>query len=109
MLDREKLLRAMRKRMREVRKSKPAPRSRNWTTGLGSFRRGTSMSMEYIRRYYGVPARRGARVKASGEAGTIVASKGCYLRIRFDGRPYGRVNFHPTWEMEYVGKGVSGG
>lgn len=65
------------------------------------------MIMEYIRRTYGVPAKRGARVEYSGDAaagklrGTIVGAKGHAIRVRFDGNPKRRVlSYHPTWEMK---------
>lgn len=34
------------------------------------------MSMEYIRRAYNVPAKRGQRVRFQGKPGTITGSKG---------------------------------
>ena len=47
------------------------------------------MGMDYIRADYGVPAKRGARVKYTGGVdaalGTITGSLGHYLRIRLDG------------------------
>lgn len=57
------------------------------------------MSMEYIRQHYGVPAKRGARVQFTSAEhavrGTIVGSRGQYLRVRWDGS--GRVlTMHPT-------------
>lgn len=59
------------------------------------------MSMEYIRRTYGVPAARGAKVVADGQPGVITGSAGQYLRIRLDGDSRsGR--YHPTSRMEYV-------
>jgi hypothetical protein len=64
------------------------------------------MSMDYIRRTYGVPAKRGGRVRYTGskhadQLGTIVASRGCYLRIRLDGKKHAG-NYHPTWALEYL-------
>ncbi len=70
------------------------------------------MSLEYIRKTYRVPAKRGMPVcytAGHGEVmfGKITGSYGAYLRIRFDGqrRP---LRCHPTWQMEYpsVGKKV---
>ena len=63
------------------------------------------MSMDYIRRTYGVPAKRGARVRFSGAPksmdGSIVGSRGQYLRIRWHGD--GQVHtHHPTWMLEYL-------
>ena len=63
------------------------------------------MSMEYIRRYYGVPAKRGGRVTYTGGAkktvqGTIVASRGQYLRVRWDEGDQVKT-MHPTWMLVY--------
>ncbi len=65
------------------------------------------MSMDYIRRVYEVPAKRGAIVEymaGDGERlrGTIVGAKGPYLRIRLDGNNRA-MNFHPTWHLTYIG------
>lgn len=64
------------------------------------------MSMEQIRRTYGVPAKRGARVGfnptgARESRGVIVGSRGMYLRVRWDleGRT---VSLHPTWCIKYL-------
>jgi hypothetical protein len=63
--------------------------------------------MFFIRERYGVPAKRGARIRFSppsrwfGE-GTIVASAGQYLRVRFDGAPWMIQTVHPTWCVEYL-------
>ena len=64
------------------------------------------MSMDYIRRTYGVPAKRGGRVTYAGSAdgvareGTIAGASDQYLSIRLDGdqRPS---RLHPTWELTY--------
>lgn len=60
------------------------------------------MSAESIRRYYGVPAKRGMRVVADGKPGQIVgfASTSMHLRIRLDGEKHVG-NWHPTWRIEY--------
>lgn len=67
------------------------------------------MSMEYIRKRYSVPAKRGARVRYTGSPGnvydgSIVGSRGAHLRIRFDDKPMGAdiVDAHPTWKIEYL-------
>jgi len=65
------------------------------------------MSMKYIRDTYKVPAKRGARIKYRGVAmiqtGTIVGSKGAYIRVRIDGDPFRRVmSYHPTYQMTYL-------
>jgi hypothetical protein len=64
------------------------------------------MSMEYIRRTYSVPAKRGGRVRYLGEwgpwrEGTIVGSRGPYLRCRMKGRR-DVWTMHPTWKLEYL-------
>ena len=64
------------------------------------------MSMDYIRRTYGVPARRGGRIKfrpcqGLEKEGFVVAASGQYIRVRFaDMRR--TVLLHPTWRVEYV-------
>jgi hypothetical protein len=65
-------------------------------------------SFAYVRAYYGVPAKRGARVIADGRAGVITSGLGHYIRIRLDGERRPRV-YHPTWHMDYLdGRGVRG-
>lgn len=63
------------------------------------------MSMEYIRRVYGVPAKRGMRVVFDGNgqnmAGTITGSSGQYLLIRITGQQQSKL-FHPTWSIRYI-------
>lgn len=61
------------------------------------------MSMEYIREYYKVPAKRGMSVKYQGKLGLIVGADGAYLKIRLNGESEVRL-YHPTWEMEYIHK-----
>lgn len=65
-----------------------------------------AMSMSYIRRAYGVPAKRGGRVVFTGvEAmplqGTITGADGGHLRIRMDRHRCCR-SYHPTWELRYL-------
>lgn len=57
-----------------------------------------------IREYYGVPVRRGARVKYKGTLATITsATTGHRIRLRFDGHKRRHPGvFHPTWEIEYL-------
>ena len=64
------------------------------------------MSMEYIRHYYGVPAKRGTKVKIKSPAspsvifdGVIVGSKNAWLRVRVNGRI---MTYHPTDNIEYI-------
>ncbi len=64
------------------------------------------MSMASIRAAYGVPAKRGGRVRYVGDGrsqeGAIVSSDGQYLYLRFDGTRRTRGPFHPTWRLEYL-------
>lgn len=64
------------------------------------------MSMKYIRKTYNVPAKRGARVRYTGDGdprdGTIASSDGSYIRIRWDGEVLIDGPYHPTWKMEYL-------
>lgn len=64
------------------------------------------MSLEYIRTYYRVPAKRGGRVEYTGNKGqdrrgTITGARGARLLIRFDDDKRTYV-FHPTWEIRYL-------
>lgn len=65
------------------------------------------MSMEYIRKTYSVPCRRGQRVKFTGDPfetplfGTIVSARSQYVSVRMDGKS--RIyTLHPTWKLEYL-------
>lgn len=63
-------------------------------------------SFEYIRRYYGVPAKRGGRVQIwTGEVGTIVSTYHSNLTIRLDGSQYVG-HYHPTFGLKYLDYGV---
>lgn len=59
--------------------------------------------MDYIRKTYGVQARRLGRVIYLGNRlGTITgATTSGHLRIRLDGDKHSR-KFHPTWELVYL-------
>lgn len=64
--------------------------------------------MNYIRQYYGVPAKRGGRVRYTGglhgsepRLGTIKSARGGYLKIQLDGDKFVST-FHPTWKLEYL-------
>lgn len=63
------------------------------------------MSMEWVRRCYGVPAKRGGRVEYTGdgkaERGTIRSVRGAQLMIQLDGERR-TMPFHPTWCLRYV-------
>ena len=58
-------------------------------------------SIEYIRKYYNVPAKVGGRIKYKGKCGTIIGATGAYLKIRLDGEKKS-LCYHPTWEIEYL-------
>jgi hypothetical protein len=59
-------------------------------------------TIDYIRNYYGVPAKRGGRVEFQGKQGVITgAGPGAHLRIRLDGEKIVRC-YHPTWELKYL-------
>lgn len=64
------------------------------------------MSMDYVRRAYGVPAKRGGRVVYTGdgeeEFGTIRSAQGGRLMIQLDGIKH-TMPFHPTWKLRYLG------
>lgn len=61
------------------------------------------MSMASIRKFYGIPAKRGMRIIYDGQPCTITGStRGpMYLRVRFDDEPKKTYPIHPTWEVEY--------
>lgn len=63
------------------------------------------MSMDYIRKTYGVPAKRGERVEYTGcgmpEQGTITSANGALLCVRLDGLKH-PAHFHPTWKLRYL-------
>ena len=62
-------------------------------------------SFDQIRRYYGVPAKRGGRVRIwTGEEGTIIWTYQSNLKIRLDSGYVGC--FHPAFGLEYIGTGV---
>jgi hypothetical protein len=57
-------------------------------------------SFDYVRRYYGVPAKRGMRVTVNGLPGRITSAAGQYIRVLFDGDTQSSL-CHPTWRVEY--------
>lgn len=63
------------------------------------------MSMEWVRNYYSVPAKRGGRVIYTGEkeprGGTIRSASNGRLNIQLDGMPDAQ-QFHPTWGIIYL-------
>jgi hypothetical protein len=60
-------------------------------------------SMEYIRKTYNVPAKRGARIRFQGrKVGRILSARGPHLRVQWDGLPRRTGLIHPTWAVEYL-------
>ena len=63
------------------------------------------MSMAWVRKYYGVSAKRGGRVRYTGEGrdefGTIRSATNGRLNIQWDSLPHA-YPVHPTWELEYL-------
>lgn len=67
------------------------------------------MSLSYIAKMYRVPAKRGQRVRYTGDKGpkgvarygTITSASGAHLNIRMDGDSFSQP-YHPTWELEYL-------
>ena len=61
--------------------------------------------MGWVRKRYGVPAKRGGRILYTGCGhrwpGTIMSSSGGYINVKLDGRKHASP-FHPTWEIEYL-------
>jgi len=59
--------------------------------------------MDYICKYYGVPAKIGGRVlfKHNGKEGTIKGSHNANLLVLFDGDKEPSI-LHPTWEVSYL-------
>lgn len=63
--------------------------------------------LELLRKKYGVPAKRGGRVRCtliSGErTGTIVGATTCGdLRVHFDGDPKNQVHLVYLWRVTYL-------
>ena len=60
--------------------------------------------MEYVRKCYGVPAKRGMKVTYTGgsrpKTGVITSAPGAKLMIRMDGMEHSRP-YHPTWKLTY--------
>lgn len=63
--------------------------------------------LEQIRQSRGVPAKRGMRIRYTGQSdgterlGTIKSAKNGYLMIQLDGDKFAKP-FHPTWKIEYL-------
>lgn len=56
--------------------------------------------MKWIRKVYGVPTKRGMKVKVDGEAGVITSANHVFIMVRFDGKKHA-LPCHPTWRVEY--------
>lgn len=68
------------------------------------------MSLAWIRKTYGVPAKRGGRIRFTlGRkvwGGTIKSAKNGRLSVQLDESRkscHGRMILHPTWNVEYLG------
>ena len=59
-----------------------------------------SSTMEWIRRQYDVPARRGMRIEYDGKPATIIGAGGGYLRFRIDGEKRRTIG-HPCYRIVY--------
>lgn len=65
------------------------------------------MSMKQIREYYGVPAKRGGRVRykpfKSKKAlyGTIKSTRDGWINVLMDGEKRPK-SYHPAWRMTYL-------
>ena len=59
--------------------------------------------LEYIRRAYNVPVKKGTRILYKDRKGIIIGARGPYLLIRLDGDKQAML-YHPTWEIEYLGE-----
>jgi len=63
------------------------------------------MAIADIRKWRGVPAKRGMRVFSthSNRFGTIIGTTSGYLKIRLDGDKHAGC-YHPTWRLNYLAK-----
>ena len=62
----------------------------------------------YIRRYYGVPAKRGGRIRYGDKAGKFIWTCGPYITVRLDNSRQ-RLYIHPTDpDLEYLGDAETG-
>lgn len=62
------------------------------------------MSLDCIRHHYGVPAKKGGRVRYTNgrvREGTITGARGAHLTIRMDGDSFAQP-YHPTWDLQYL-------
>lgn len=66
------------------------------------------MSLEYIRRFYGVPAEVGRRVRIDGRTGIISEDRdSSYIYVHMDGDPPNMIlPYHPRSMVEYLDMGT---
>ena len=62
--------------------------------------------MEWIRKYYHVPAKRGAKIRFTDSngavwTGRITSALSGYIRVQFEGWKR-RALLHPGWNVEYL-------
>lgn len=57
--------------------------------------------LDWIRRNYGVPAKRLGRVRVQEKEGTICSWRDGYLMVRFDGDNRTKP-IHPKWNVTYL-------
>jgi len=65
------------------------------------------MGFDYINRHYGILITRGSRciydAGVRARHGTVIGTKGTYVRVRFDDAPEKPPStLHPTWKMRYI-------
>lgn len=66
------------------------------------------MGIPYIRQYYRIPVRRGARVNLPDErSGVVTSAYRCYLRVRVTGETRLRI-YHPL-DIQFVSEKVEEG
>ena len=63
--------------------------------------------MYEIRKQYGVPAKRGGKIRYTDSrgkqwVGQIRSAKGGHLRVTFSEFPKAIATIHPTWNIEYL-------
>lgn len=63
-------------------------------------------SLDYVKRNYGVPVKRGQRVTHEGDQGVVTCGDGAHVRVRFDGEKFSRP-CHPL-SLDY-GDGIEPG
>lgn len=61
----------------------------------------------YIRSYYGVPAKRGARVEYQGKPGTVTGTSGPHVMVKLDGGKHA-LPYHPT-DLRWADAAPDGG